>query len=652
MSKEDQTIERGPNREPVIIAALGLLVLAIYYQTTGFGFINFDDNLYVYENPVVKSGLHWETVRWAFGALWSANWHPLTWLSHAADVQLFGLNPGGHHAVNVLLHLVNSILAFVVFRRMTGETWPSAFVAALFAVHPAHVESVAWIAERKDVLSTAFWLLAMYAYAGYAESSAAAADSLARRWKSKSYILTAALLALGLMAKPMLVTLPFVLLLSDYWPLRRMQAASDVRWLVVEKIPLFVLTAASSVVTFLAQRSAGAVESLSYLPLAKRVANAVVSYSSYIATLFYPLDLAVYYPYRDDISAAKTAGAALLLIAVTAVCWRLARRRRYLLFGWLWYLGTLVPVIGLVQIGSQALADRYTYFPYFGLFVMIVWTVWELLQRTGSSAQRAALAASAVIVLILALVSHRQAAYWKDNETLYTRTLAVTGDNYIISHNLCYDLITRDRLDEAEPYCRRSIEIKPTYYNAYNTLGIADFKRGQYASAETNFKIAVDNAPDFALGYVNLAQAQSRQGKAAEAEATLRKAAESAGNVPLDVFASALADIASAYAEHKDYAKAAENLRRLVYVRPFDPSARSRLALMLHLDGRDDEAAPEIAAALEIDPNDPAAHNIAGMVAAARGDRAEAEVQFEQALQLKPDYQEAKDNLAKLKGAK
>ena len=526
------------NRELIVVTGLTILVAAIYYQTVGFGFINLDDNLYVYDNQFVGSALNWNSVKWAFTAFYSANWHPITWLSLMLDVQLFGLNPRAHHAVNIIFHLLNSILTFVVFRRLTGRFWASAIVAALFAVHPAHVESVAWIAERKDVLSTMFWLLTMFAYIRFAKevakenianaeigtkaeietegdpSEVSTSPLLAI---SPSYLLVIALFALGLMAKPMLVTLPFVLLLMDYWPLERLKSLKDLPALLIEKIPFFVLSAISAYLTILAQRSAGAVETLDYLPIDTRLLNSLVSYAKYIVTLFYPANLAVLYPYDRNFPAWQIGGAIVLLVGITALCLWQIRSRKYLLMGWLWFLGTLVPVIGIVQVGSQPLADRYVYIPYFGLFIMLVWGIGDIFEKFKLKTSAFA-AFFAIIVIVLSFLSFRQVSHWRNNEILYRHALAVTKDNFLISHNLCYTLTLASRLDEAEPYCRASIEIKPNYYEAYNTLGILQVKRGQYAEAEQNFKEVILNKPNYSLVYANLALALALDKRPEEAE--------------------------------------------------------------------------------------------------------------------------------------
>jgi tetratricopeptide (TPR) repeat protein len=653
------------NRELIVFTVLSVLVLAIYWQATRFGFINLDDNLYVYDNPAVMSGLNWNTVKWAFNAFYSANWHPLTWLSHMTDVQIFGGNAGAHHAVNIVIHLINSVLAFVVFRKMTGCFWKSAIVAALFAVHPAHVESVAWIAERKDVLSTLFWLLTMFAYLRYAqkgeeqtkteleensektnendEEGEKISSSPLLLFSSSSYLAVLALFALGLMAKPMLVTLPFVLLLMDFWSLERLKTLRDLPRLLVEKIPLFVLSAASAYITVLAQRSVGAVETLEFLPLGTRFLNAIVAYAKYVVMLFYPADLAVWYPYNREFPAWQIGGALILLVGITALCLWQIRERKYLLMGWLWFLGTLVPVIGIVQVGSQSLADRYTYIPYFGLFFMLAWGVGDLLKS-----KKAFFAFFMIAVVIFSILSFRQVSYWKDNETVYRRALAVTKNNFLISHNLCYTLTLQDRLDEAEPLCRAALELKPNYYEAYNTLGILQIKRGNYAEAERNFKIVTENAPNFTLAYANLSVAQSLQKKPEEAEANLEKAVKlNDGKVANEVWINALNDLAQAYNEQGKYEKASENLTRILMIDQNNAPARANLALTLNRMQRYDEAQKLIETAIQLNPNEAAAYNIYGLILLEQNRRTEAAGLFQKALQLKPDYPEAKENLAR-----
>ena len=345
--------------------ALALAVLAVYAPVSGFDFVNFDDNAYVYGNENVRSGLTWRGIRWAFTSVSYYYWAPLTWISHMVDCELFGLNPGPHHVVNVLLHSLNSLLLFMALRLATGTLWQSAAVAGIFALHPARVESVAWISERKDLLAGCFWMLALLAYANYA-----------RDRSPKRYAMVVASMIGGVMAKPSIVTLPFVLLVLDWWPLRR-----NASWqrLVVEKLPLLVLSAASSILTYIGQEQMGATRLMGDLPLTVRLSNAVVSYAWYVWTFAWPHDLSVLYPYRKDISLSAVLGAASLLAAITTVAiWR-ARKQPYVLAGWLWFLGTLVPMIGLIQVGSQARADRFTYIPFIGLAIAFIWGAYEFL---------------------------------------------------------------------------------------------------------------------------------------------------------------------------------------------------------------------------------------------------------------------------------
>jgi len=369
-------------RHYLISLLLVLTTIVVYFQVGQFEFLDYDDNLYVTENHAVKAGLSQKGLRWAFKAIYVANWHPLTWASHMVDVQLYGLNPGAHHFTNVLFHILNAILLFHFFRKITGTLWRSAFVAALFALHPLHVESVAWIAGRKDVLSTFFWLVTMLSYTGYVKQPTI--------WR---YLPVMTFFALGLMVKPMVVTLPFVLLLLDYWPFGRLtiHQLGDNRGsgcqkkiffrLVIEKIPLFILTIASCIVTFMVQSKGGAVESLIRFPLTDRMTNALVSYARYVLKMIWPSHLAVFYPHPGIWPLWQFAGAILFLALIFILVIKTYRKKPYLMVGWLWYIGTLVPVIGLVQVGKQAMADRYTYIPLIGLFVMIAWGAEELLKR-------------------------------------------------------------------------------------------------------------------------------------------------------------------------------------------------------------------------------------------------------------------------------
>ncbi len=440
---------------------LGLLVAVaiVFAQALRFDFVNFDDKAYLYQNDYVRKGLSWQGFAWAFGSFYQFNWHPLTWLSHMADYQAYPVWPGGHHLTSVLLHAATVLLLFTVLLRMTGERWPSAGVAALFAIHPLHVESVAWVAERKDVLSGFFFVLTIAAYASYV-----------RRQSRIRYALVVLCLALGLLAKPMLVTLPFVLLLLDYWPLRRFgndspaPSAAEIvpytvsfRQAVVEKVPFLILAAASCIVTWLAQR--GAIKPLDHFPFMDRVANAISSYGGYLLQSIWPTGLAAQYPYDSNQPIWKVATSLGLIaaISVAAIVWR--RRFPYLLVGWLWFLGMLVPVIGLVQVGDQSRADRYMYLPLIGPALALAWGIADF-ART-SARRRLCGAASAVALAALTVAAWRQADFWHDSEALWTRALSCTSGNWMALNNLGTLCMNTNRTDQAVVYFEAALEVRP-----------------------------------------------------------------------------------------------------------------------------------------------------------------------------------------------
>jgi Flp pilus assembly protein TadD len=518
---------------------------ALYYPADGHPFVNFDDNLYVTDNAHVTSGLHWETVKWAFTTFDEGNWHPLTWLSHAADCQYYGLNPAGHHDTNLFLHVLNVVLLFWILQQATGYIGRSAMVAALFALHPINVETVVWIAERKNLLSMTFFLLALGAYRRYA-----------RKPEVGRYAVVAVLYALGLMAKPQVITLPFVLLLWDYWPLGRMSIAEQesgtgvsskaFAQLVVEKLPLFALSAVSAVITVKAQRAGHAFR---LYPLSIRLENAIVAYASYVKKAFWSVDLAPMYPHPgDSIVKLQVLAALLFLLAITLLAAAEWRRRRYLAVGWLWFLGTLVPMIGLVQVGTQAMADRYAYLPLVGLFIMMCWGVGDWAEQ-----RHVALAwlggASLVALLALAWVAHQQIGYWEDNITLWTRTLQVTKNNWVAEDNLGGALMEQGKLDAAISHFRAAASIYPgdpvshldigfyeqehknwpqameQYHEvlnltpspklraeAYNNLALIDRDLGDYAAARDNFQRAVNVSPRYAGAWIGLGLAAQRAG--------------------------------------------------------------------------------------------------------------------------------------------
>jgi protein O-mannosyl-transferase len=417
-----------------ICLALTLAIAAVYCQVGSYDFVNYDDGEYVYTNLNIQRGFTYEAFKWAFTTNYAANWHPLTWFSHILDWQLYGPNAGGHHITNLIFHIANALLLFIVLRQMTSALWPSAFAAALFALHPLHVESVAWVSERKDVLSTFFWILTMWAWLQYIKHPGKA-----------RYILTLLMFSLGLLSKPMLVTLPFVLLLLDYWPLERFGKLKFYR-LILEKIPFVFLTIISSVVTFLVQKNWGAISRLTDLTFIVRLGNAFVSYVRYIEKMFWPAGLVYFYPHPGrSISILYPIISAGLLLAVTILVIRYAARHRYLSTGWFWYIGTLVPVVGIIQVGDQAMADRYSYMTLTGLFIVIAWGVSEMLVNWRYR-KFILTASSLIILLILAICSNIQSRYWKDSLTLYGHALKVSNNNYKAHFNMAVTLRDMDRL--------------------------------------------------------------------------------------------------------------------------------------------------------------------------------------------------------------
>ncbi|MGA3142854.1 MAG: tetratricopeptide repeat protein [Verrucomicrobiota bacterium] len=466
---------------------LALVTLLVYLPASRDGFVNYDDQDYVTENSVVQKGLTWTGIKWAFTTGHASNWHPLTWLSHMADCELFGLNPGAHHLVNVLFHTVNAVLLLLLLFRMTGALWPAAFVAALFAWHPLHVESVAWISERKDVLSTFFALLTLLAYARYAQHVTSdmcqvtrtnSASSPVTRHPSRFYWLALLFFALGLMSKPMLVTLPFVMLLLDYWPLHRLSSGTGrpatALHLAWEKWPFFLLTIVSCVVTFLvqSQRSGDAVASLELVPLHYRFCNALVSYGLYLLKMVWPVGLAVFYPLPGHLTWILMAAitSAVILVIISSFVWQAGRAHAYLPVGWLWFLGTLVPVIGLVQVGGAALADRYTYIPSIGVFIAVTFGLCDLADRF--QFPKKAIATTAVLILATSLIlTENQLRYWHDSETLFAHALAVTKNNHVAHVNLGVALEQKGKLNEALAEYRAAEQLAPELYHIHNNLG-------------------------------------------------------------------------------------------------------------------------------------------------------------------------------------
>jgi tetratricopeptide (TPR) repeat protein len=499
----------------VVCLVLVVVTFAVYSPILHHGFVNYDDPDYITGNPQVTAGLTWPGIVWAFQTTHAANWHPLTWMSHMADCDLFGLYAGGHHLINLLFHIANTLLLFLWLNRMTGALWRSAFVAAFFAWHPMHVESVAWVAERKDVLSTFFWLLTLMAYTRNAKGGTRPAFLY--------YGLALFLFACGLMSKPMVVTLPFVLLLLDYWPLNRLafpaagkisEFIRTVLRLVIEKIPFFALAAASCMITYFAQQDA--LWSSGGLSLQFRVANTLISYVRYMAKLFWPTDLALIYPYPHQWTPTQVGGAALLLAACVVVFALRMRKNPYLVVGWFWFLGTLVPAIGLVQVGIQSMADRYTYIPSIGLFIVVVWGLNDLMNGWPEGRKFLALAGGVALAGCL-MVTSIQINYWADSVKLFSHTIAVTRDNYAAYNCLGDTLEKLGRKDEALQLYARTVEIEPDFPAGQFNLGMMLLEHGQPDEALKHLDIAARLNPDNPVIQFDLGLFLLQHGKPGEA---------------------------------------------------------------------------------------------------------------------------------------
>jgi protein O-mannosyl-transferase len=477
----------------VICLALAVGTLAVYFPVLSNTFINYDDPDYIIDNTHVNGGLTWSGIVWAFQNSYAANWHPLTWISHMMDCQLFGIhNPAGHHLVSVLFHTANTVLLFLLLNMMTGAVWRSAFVAALFAWHPLHVESVAWASERKDVLSAFFWMLALIAYAKYAmrktERSLVSAFAFLG---SGFYWLAWFFFACGLMSKPMIVTLPFVLLLLDFWPLQRFKLSTVPR-LVIEKIPFFVLMFASCAITLAVQQNAR--WSSASLPFSFRLANTLLSYVRYISKIFLPEDLALIYPYPHFWPLGGIVTAAAVLVVLSIIFVLQARRFPYLPVGWFWFLGTLVPVIGLIQVGVQAMADRYTYLPSIGIFILVAWGINDLLSSSHRKAVICAFAGGAVLIACLVLTTF-QLRYWQNSVSIFAHTIEVTTDNYAAEDCLGLTLYNKGLLDKADEFYEDAVRLEPTYPKVQFDLGMNSLARGDSSGASNHLAIAVQLWP-------------------------------------------------------------------------------------------------------------------------------------------------------------
>jgi len=622
----------------LICVALALATLAVYWQVCNYDFIKYDDDVYVTDNYHVTSGVSIPNVRWAFTTPHAGNWLPLTWLSFMLDCQLFGPNPGWMHLVNLLLHIANTLLLFAVLKKMTGSLWPSAFVAALFALHPLHVESVAWITERKDVLSTLFLLLTLAAYVSYV-----------RRPGLVRYLLTVLLFTLGLLAKPMLVTLPFLLLLLDYWPLERFAAPRAVKTaaipdrrrvlyrIIIEKIPFLVLSAVSSVITFIVQKGSGAVLDVNTLSLQKGVANAFLSYAKYIGKMFWPQNLAVFYPLDiADIPLWQIVLCVLLLLVISIFAVRFGRKHRYLPVGWFWFVGTLIPVIGLVQSGAQSLADRYTYISLTGLFIIIAFGADRLTAKWNYRKYFLSLLA-AVVLGAASVCTSLQLKFWQNSITLFQRAVDVTSNNFLIYNNFANVLGKMGKLNQSFEYLNKALALRPNSAEIHNNLGNAFRELGKVDQAIEHYKEAVKYKPDLADAHFNLGIALSKKGNFNEAVAEYQKAlAIEPAN------ADTLSELGLVYAQQGKLDQAFDCYNKAIVIEPANIIAHGRLGLALAEQGKIDDAIREFRTVLKARPDDVEMYCNLGILLERQNKTDQAIEQYRRALQIKPDDSKAR----------
>ena len=651
----------------IICVLLALACLLTFWRVNLSDFVSYDDTAYVTENSHIQSGLTLKGIEWAFTTGHASNWHPLTWLSHMLDVQLFGLNPGWHHFINLLFHIANTVLLFLVLHRATKALWQSAFVAALFALHPLHVESVAWVAERKDVLSTFFWMLTMWVYLSYT-----ARPGVVR------YLSLLLCFALGLMAKPMLVTLPFVLLLLDYWPLQRLelgkqpretlnpppQAAQKrkekgrrrpaeaparpavsrwalIRPLLVEKVPLCILVVLSCSVTYMVQKKGGAVGSIENFPLGVRVENAFVSYITYIAKMIWPSNLAVFYPY-GSLLPWQVVWAVSCFIAMTVMAARAAKRFPYLTVGWLWYAGTLIPVIGFVQVGRQALADRYTYVPLIGLFVMAAWGIPEL-ARWWRHRKKVLIVFSALTISCCFIIAWNQVGYWRNSLTLYDHALSVTDDNDVIYYNRGNAYMALGDRERAIRDYDKAIGIDPKLPEPYCNRGNAYMALGDRERAIRDYDKAIGIDPRFAAAFNGRGNIYATLGDYRRALHDFTRAVEIDSQ-----FVLAYSNRGASYAILGEYRRAIEDFDRVLSMNPRFVQIYNYRGYAYESVGNHRQAIEDYNKALEINPRFALAYNNRGSAYRALGNYQEAIADFDKAIVIDPRFVLAYRNRAAL----
>ncbi|MDB6025374.1 MAG: Tetratricopeptide 2 repeat protein [Verrucomicrobiales bacterium] len=674
---------RSPWLTILLAVALAVITILVFLPVRGFDYVNYDDGDYVMGNREVQGGLTAHSIAWAFTTGHAANWHPITWLSHMLDFQLFGNKPGLHHLTSLLFHAANAVLLFFVMRRLTGTQWRSAFVAAIFALHPVHVESVAWLSERKDVLSGFFWMLTMLFYARYAEGKKTEKTNYI-----VNYVVCLICFALGLMSKPMLVTLPCVLLLLDFWPLNRFEMTEGRlpklrdrtnALLLLEKVPFLMLAIASSAVTFLVQQKGGAVASMASLSFADRLFNALVSYLRYTQKILWPNDLAVLYPHPGSWPVWRVSVAIFFIIAALAIAFWQMRKQPFLLVGTLWFFGTLVPVIGIVQVGIQSMADRYTYIPSIGFSIAVTWAVVYFASRFSIGNKVLSVVGVALVAACVAVTSV-QIGYWRNSETLFKRTISVTDKNYLAWNNLGFSL-SKTRSSEAMQCYRESIKINPAYADALNNLGHALAEQGkvlealplyeaalkqQPKNADVNnnygnalaesgkvdegikyYLIALAANPNHADAHNNYGIALAMHGKLDEAVLELQKAVE------LDPDkASAHSNLGNAFAVQHKLDRATAHYLQAIRLKPDEAQVHNNLGNVLSEQTKYSEAIEQYELALKLNTKNPEAHYNLGLALLHVAKSDEAIAHFRQAVQLRPNYPEAQRQLTALGATK
>ncbi len=657
----------GKDQQKLLLTGLCLLliggIVAVYSRVAGFDFLDYDDPFYVTRNPHVLTGLTWAGVKWAFTTMHAGNWFPFVWLSLMLDRTLFGSSAAVFHLVNVAFHIANTILLFLVFKRYTKSIWPSFFAAAAFALHPLHVESVAWITERKDVLSTLFWLLTMLAYIRYVKIPSA-----------RRYVIVCLAFTLGLMSKSMLVTLPLVLILLDYWPLNRLNSKFSFLNSFCEKIPLLILSVVVSVVTVIAQKSAGAVSRIEAVPFGQRFGNALVSYCDYILKMFWPVELAVYYPHPIKSLVFWKIAAALAVLLAISITVILLRNRRYLLVGWLWYLGTLLPVIGLVQVGSQAMADRYTYIPLTGIFIMLIWLVKDIVGQHRLRQIIAGLAGSGILCA-LGVISFVQVGYWRDTITLFKHCEAMTPDNVVVHmylgtgfahkgdaesalqefekalkfepnetrtfYNIGLMLVSLGRIDEAVEYFNRILEVKPGDTDACLSLASAWAAKGEFERAIDVYRNGLKYNPNDTALREALALLLLQLHRVDEAITELEQA------VKIKPDSASYCNLGIAWGQKGQIDKAAEYYTKSIQIEPGNAKAHYNLGNLYLAQQKLNKAIVEYREAIRAMPDYVLAHNMLASVLLQTGQIDEAVMEFQQAVKIDPNNKDAQAGLKK-----